>query len=159
MLGLNAEIITDIYRDLVLTGVLVTLVTIAIRAGRFIERVQGLHEQAMTAIRNVGDTLSEKLAHFEERNGDAHGRIEGRMDAHGEKLTKHDDELKNHGEKLARIEGLRIAEIAERMGRSRNAVAHLLSRALAKLKDTFGDTESFHLPACSLDEGHGRGEA
>lgn len=35
---------------------------------------------------------------------------------------------------LARVEGLPLPEIAERLGRSRNAVALLLSRALRKLK-------------------------
>ncbi|MFN3241227.1 MAG: sigma-70 family RNA polymerase sigma factor [Planctomycetota bacterium] len=35
---------------------------------------------------------------------------------------------------LARVEGLPPSELAERMGRSRNAVALLLSRALRKLK-------------------------
>lgn len=53
---------------------------------------------------------------------------------------------------LARIEGLRIQEIAKRMDRSENAVLLLLSRALKKLKDAFGDTESLHLPWRSLEE-------
>ena len=35
---------------------------------------------------------------------------------------------------LARLQGLSLHEIAERMGRTRNAVALLLSRALRKLK-------------------------
>lgn len=52
---------------------------------------------------------------------------------------------------LARIEGLRIKEIAKKMERSPNAVLLLLSRALKKLRDSFGDTESFHLPAERLD--------
>ena len=53
---------------------------------------------------------------------------------------------------LARLKGLRLREVAERMHRSPNAVAHLLSRALTQLKETFGDTESFSLPARRLDE-------
>jgi RNA polymerase sigma-70 factor (ECF subfamily) len=53
---------------------------------------------------------------------------------------------------LARIEGLRIQEIAQRMDRSENAVLLLLSRALKKLKESFGDTESLHLPWRSLKE-------
>ena len=53
---------------------------------------------------------------------------------------------------LARLKGLRIKEIAERMDRSPNAVALLLARALAKLRDTFGDTESLHLPAASIED-------
>jgi RNA polymerase sigma-70 factor (ECF subfamily) len=47
---------------------------------------------------------------------------------------------------LARIEGLPIREIAERMQRSPNAVKQLLSRALKALRSSFGDTESLHLP-------------
>jgi RNA polymerase sigma-70 factor (ECF subfamily) len=52
---------------------------------------------------------------------------------------------------LARIQGLRLAEVAKRMGRSPNAVAQLLGRALAKLKDAFGDTESLGLPPAAFD--------
>ncbi len=52
---------------------------------------------------------------------------------------------------LARIKGLRLAEVAERTGRTPNAVAQLLGRALANLKEAFGDTESLSLPAQSLD--------
>ncbi|MBN1422026.1 MAG: sigma-70 family RNA polymerase sigma factor [Planctomycetes bacterium] len=48
---------------------------------------------------------------------------------------------------LARIERLTIKEIAERMGRSPDAVKQLLSRALAKLRAAFGHTESMRLPA------------
>lgn len=48
--------------------------------------------------------------------------------------------------RLARIEGLKIKEIAERMDRSPNSVKHLIVRALAELKARFGDTESLHLP-------------
>ncbi|MBN1441330.1 MAG: sigma-70 family RNA polymerase sigma factor, partial [Planctomycetes bacterium] len=47
---------------------------------------------------------------------------------------------------LARIEGLSMKEIADRMGRSPEAVKKLFGRALAKLRERFGDTESFHLP-------------
>lgn len=53
---------------------------------------------------------------------------------------------------LSRIEGLRIKEISRRMNRSPEAVTHLLSRAMKKLKKTFGDTESFCLPSRQLDE-------
>ncbi len=47
---------------------------------------------------------------------------------------------------LARLEGLSLKEVAERMGRSYAASAQLLSRALQKLRVSFGDTESLHLP-------------
>lgn len=52
---------------------------------------------------------------------------------------------------LARIEGLKIQEIARRMRRSPDAVKKLLSRALKALKNCFGDTESFHLPERRLN--------
>ncbi len=48
--------------------------------------------------------------------------------------------------KLVRLEGLPIREAAGRMGRTPKAVAHLLGRALAKLKESFADTESLGLP-------------
>ncbi len=47
---------------------------------------------------------------------------------------------------LVRIQGLKIREAAERMNKTPNAVMKLLTRALKKLKDVFGDTESLHLP-------------
>lgn len=48
--------------------------------------------------------------------------------------------------KLARLEGVKVREIAVRMNRSTKAVYALLSRALDELKESFGDTESLHLP-------------
>jgi RNA polymerase sigma-70 factor (ECF subfamily) len=48
--------------------------------------------------------------------------------------------------RLARIEGLRVSEIAQRLNRSPSAVRHLLLRALEKLKERFGETDSLHLP-------------
>ena len=55
---------------------------------------------------------------------------------------------------LARVEGLRIKEVARRMNRSPDATMHLLSRAIRALRGSFGDTESLHLPPRSLrDEG------
>ncbi|MCZ6796204.1 MAG: sigma-70 family RNA polymerase sigma factor [Planctomycetota bacterium] len=54
---------------------------------------------------------------------------------------------------LVRIEGLKIKEAAERMNRTPKAVMHLLGRALKKLKDTFGDTESLSLPPRGLMNG------
>ncbi len=52
---------------------------------------------------------------------------------------------------LARIQRLKIEEIADRMQRSPNAVKKLLGRALKELKRGFGDTESLHLPERELD--------
>jgi RNA polymerase sigma-70 factor (ECF subfamily) len=58
--------------------------------------------------------------------------------------------------KLARIDGLRIKDIAAHMHRSPGAVKVLLLRALRELKRTFGDTESLHLPNRSLEVEGGR---
>lgn len=52
---------------------------------------------------------------------------------------------------LARLQGLPFKEIGQRMNRSHTAVASLLSRALTKLRSSFGDTESLRLPFRSLD--------
>lgn len=54
---------------------------------------------------------------------------------------------------LSRIERLKIDRIAERMRRSPDAVKQLLSRALKSLKESFGDTESLHLPDRRLNTG------
>ena len=56
---------------------------------------------------------------------------------------------------LSRIQGLRVKEIAQHMNRSPNAVSLLLSRALKKLRATFGDTESLHLPDRTFREAEG----
>jgi RNA polymerase sigma-70 factor (ECF subfamily) len=48
--------------------------------------------------------------------------------------------------RLVRLEGLRIRDVAVRMDRSEYAVKHLLARAIRKLGELFGETESFHLP-------------
>lgn len=48
--------------------------------------------------------------------------------------------------KLARIDGLPVREIATHMQRSQKAVYALVSRALDRLKESFGHTESLHLP-------------
>ena len=53
---------------------------------------------------------------------------------------------------LARIEGLPVVEVARRMGRTVGAIGQLLWRALKKLREQFGDTQSFHLPAKRLDD-------
>ncbi len=47
---------------------------------------------------------------------------------------------------LVRIEGLQIKEAARRMNRTPKSVMHLLSRALKKLQETFGETASLSLP-------------
>lgn len=51
---------------------------------------------------------------------------------------------------LSRIEGLSVADVAKRMDRSVGATSVLLLRALRKLGDVFGDTESLGLPPGDL---------
>lgn len=48
--------------------------------------------------------------------------------------------------RLSRLEGLKIEEIAARLGRSTSSVRNLLFRAMKQLRESFGDTESLHLP-------------
>lgn len=48
--------------------------------------------------------------------------------------------------RLARIEGLKVREVAERMGRSPASVRNLLFKAMKRLRTSFGDTESLSLP-------------
>ncbi|MCZ6796143.1 MAG: sigma-70 family RNA polymerase sigma factor [Planctomycetota bacterium] len=47
---------------------------------------------------------------------------------------------------LARVERLPLKEVAREMNRSPEAATQLLWRALKKLKESFGSTDSFHLP-------------
>ena len=47
---------------------------------------------------------------------------------------------------LARIEGLKVKEVAKRMKRPEPTVKSLIARSLRKLRESFGDTESLHLP-------------
>jgi RNA polymerase sigma-70 factor, ECF subfamily len=54
--------------------------------------------------------------------------------------------------RLARIEGLSIAEIATRMDRTPSSVRNLLLRAIKQLRESFGDTESLGLPDRSVEE-------
>ena len=56
---------------------------------------------------------------------------------------------------LSRIEGLKTKEVAVRLGKSTDSVKHLLARALKLLRETLGETKSFHLPNRSLLEGEG----
>lgn len=52
--------------------------------------------------------------------------------------------------RLVRLDGLKIRDVAARMGRSETAVSHLLARALGELRALIGETESFHLPPRTL---------
>ena len=54
--------------------------------------------------------------------------------------------------RLARIEGLSMAEIAKRMERTPSSVRNLLFRAMKQLRASFGDTESLGLPDRTIKE-------
>jgi len=72
-----------------------------------------------------------------------------------ERLQKAFDSLDPDSRKvvyLARIVGLPVKEVAQHLGRTPNATSILLYRALIKLRDLFGDTESFGLPFRELEE-------
>ena len=56
---------------------------------------------------------------------------------------------------LTRVDGLRIDEVASRMGRSPDAVKKLLARGLRELRRTFGETESLSLPGEFSNEERG----
>ena len=58
--------------------------------------------------------------------------------------------------RLARLEGLTVHEIAERMNRTEYSVKHLIARAIRQLRESFGDTESLTLPPRSLGQKKGR---
>ena len=51
---------------------------------------------------------------------------------------------------LAKIQQVPVKDIAVQMGRTPDAVSNLLARALANLRQSFGDTESLHLPDWTL---------
>ncbi len=55
---------------------------------------------------------------------------------------------------LSRIDGLKIREIAEKMGKTPDAVQQLIARGLRSLKRHFGDTESLHLPDRTFGTSH-----
>ena len=59
----------------------------------------------------------------------------------------------------ARFEGCSLKEIARRMDKSPAAVGQILSRALRRLRVSFGDTESLHLPDRRLEVGEDRNDA
>ena len=48
--------------------------------------------------------------------------------------------------RLSRLEGLKVKEIAERLGRPEPTVKSIIARALRKLRERMGDTESLGLP-------------
>jgi RNA polymerase sigma-70 factor (ECF subfamily) len=60
---------------------------------------------------------------------------------------------------LARVERLPMTEVARRLERSPQAASQLLWRALGKLKEAFGATDSFHLPPRRLEVKGGSDDA
>ena len=73
-----------------------------------------------------------------------------------DRLQKALDELPLDYRRVLRgvlVEKLPLTEIARRMGRTPNAVSLLLLRANRKLRESFGDTQSLHLPADELHWG------
>lgn len=61
--------------------------------------------------------------------------------------------------RLARIKGLKVKEVAQRMKRPEATVKSLISRSLRKLRESFGETESFHLPDRFLSSDETRDDA
>jgi RNA polymerase sigma-70 factor (ECF subfamily) len=81
-----------------------------------------------------------------ERRGERFRRLEASLDSL--------DPVSRQVVTLSRLEGRSLQEIAARVGRSPNAVALVLMRALRKLRAHMGDTESLGLPDQTLrDEG------
>ena len=52
---------------------------------------------------------------------------------------------------LAKIQRVPVKDIALQLGCSPDAVSNMLARALARLRESFGDTDSLHLPDWTLD--------
>ncbi len=120
------------------------------------------------AKRALGDLLRKAARHESPKSsieqtatGPSPSRIE-RRDERFERFQDAIDKLPADYRKvliLSRIEGRSAQEIGERMGRTPNAVYHLIVRALELLRQQFGDTESLHLPDRRLRrEGAGDGE-
>ncbi len=59
--------------------------------------------------------------------------------------------------RLSQFDWLKVKEIARRMNRSEYAVKHLMARALRRLRESFGDTESLSLPDRPLNVEGGDG--
>jgi len=87
-----------------------------------------------------------------------------RRDERFDRLQEAFDELSPDYQRvihLARIQRLPIKNVAKIMKRSPDAVTHLLMRAVQKLRDAIGETESYHLPYRALEysgEPDGEGE-
>ena len=76
------------------------------------------------------------------RRGERFERLQRALDAL--------DPISRRVVELSRLEGRSLKEIAELVGRSPNAVALVVMRALRKLREHLGDTESLGLPDRAL---------
>ena len=108
---------------------------IAKRALGDLFRKAATHENSASSIERVSSGPSQSRVQ----------RREERMDRLQEALDKLPPDYRQVLV-LSRLEGLSAQEIADRMGRTPNAVYHLIVRGLQLLREQFGDTESFHLP-------------
>jgi RNA polymerase sigma-70 factor (ECF subfamily) len=112
---------------------------------------------ARNVVRNLGRRKSWKkefeLTHDVPASGSSPSRHQ-RREERFERLSKAVESLSPDYRtviRLARIEGLKIREVAERMNRSESAVKNLLLRAMKELRDSFGETDSFRLPDRRLE--------
>ena len=109
---------------------------VALKAAQKDRRIQSLE---VVKDRSTGDVSPSRAARREERFERLEAKIKDLRPEYREVLM------------LARIDGLAIKEVAQRMSRTPAAVKKLLSRALMKLRSSFGDTESLHLPDRKLE--------
>ncbi len=109
---------------------------VALKAAQKDRRIQSLE---VVKDRTTGGVSPSRAARREERFERLEAKIKDLRPEYREVLM------------LARIDGLAIKEVAQRMNRTPAAVKKLLSRALMKLRSSFGDTESLHLPDRKLE--------
>ena len=103
----------------------------------------------------LGDTVREKSSASPSRVLRRDERFERLEDAFSQLPAEQRDVLR-----LARLEGLAFPEIARRLNRRPEAVRQIAVRALRRLREFFGDTESLGLPdrVLRLEETGGEGE-
>lgn len=80
------EIITDLYRDFVLTGLLGTVILAS-------WKLSGMHHVAISSI----DKVRAAVAELKKQNHEDHEEIKAKIDDHGKQIG-------DHAERLARVE-------------------------------------------------------